>query len=61
MLNYIASSDYSVGWLVGLLVLVYVSVNSLLITLFVNLLSELIYLHPVKWLQIFMSNTNNSI
>ena len=36
-------------------------VNSLLVTLLLNELLELIRLHKVKWFQVFLSNTYNSI
>ena len=35
--------------------------SSLLGTVFLNEFLELIYLHTVKWLQVFLSKTNNSI
>ena len=35
--------------------------NSLKVALFLNELLELICLHTVKWFQVGLSNTNNSI
>ena len=40
---------------------IYIYIYSLQITLFLDDILELICLHTIKWFQVFLSNTNNSI